>query len=352
MNESTIADIKPHPKSTAHNMINSFAQGSAASTKTSSIGFLLTATLIISGMIFSLNLHAAEEIETEDTSPSWYEIELVIFSRVNPDPSHNEYWNQYLKLSFPSKLGVLDTNFSPSKLRYVEVEEKEEEKPNANKENAASKKLVPVYPPYTNLEIKSTRLLYAENRLKQNGQFKILSHTRWVQPLTEKESSIPLLFQAGNIYNDLYELEGTILVSVSRYIHIDSNLWLSSFTENQTLLDTWWSEADEEQTLVPAFNQSQFTKSNQCSKNFNLINTQNVKEDARQEQSIDYIITQIAQMKQSRRMRSNEVHYLDHPLFGIIVTTKPYSLPVESIPDDSPILPKGTPKSISPLTEP
>ena len=337
-------------------MISPLTQGSAASKKKSSIGFLLSATLIISSIILSLNLHAAEEIETGETSPSWYEIELVIFSRVNPDPSHNEYWNQYLKLSFPSKLGVLDTNFNPSELRYVEVEEKEEEKPNANKENAASKKLVPVYPPYTNLEIKSTRLLYAENRLKQNGQFKILSHTRWVQPLTEKESSIPLLFQAGNIYNDLYELEGTILVSVSRYIHIDSNLWLSSFTENQTLLDTWWLEPDNdndndndnEQTLVPAFNQSQFTKSNQCSKNFNLINTQNIKEDAKQEQSIDYIITQIAQMKQSRRMRSNEVHYLDHPLFGIIVTVRPYSLPVESIPDDSPILPK----SISPLTKP
>jgi hypothetical protein len=33
---------------------------------------------------------------------------------------------------------------------------------------------------------------------------------------------------------------------------------------------------------------------------------------------------QVYRLQQSRRMRSNEVHYLDHPLFGIIVQVTPY----------------------------
>ena len=34
-------------------------------------------------------------------------------------------------------------------------------------------------------------------------------------------------------------------------------------------------------------------------------------------------------LTQTRRMRSGELHYLDHPLFGLLVQVRPYELPVE-----------------------
>ena len=32
-------------------------------------------------------------------------------------------------------------------------------------------------------------------------------------------------------------------------------------------------------------------------------------------------------MDQSREMRSNEFHYLDHPALGIVIQVEPYELP-------------------------
>lgn len=352
MNEQKKIDLEAYPDTSAQNMGSFFGQKAAVSKKTPHKAYLLTIPLILYSLFFSSPLQAAKN-ETADSSPAWYEIELLIFSRVNPDPQHKEYWNQYLKLSFPAKLGVLNKNFNPSTLRYVKVELEEEsdtEEINSDSQNTPKTQLMPIYPAFTDLGIKKSKLSFAKNRLKRNGQFKILSHSRWVQPLTDRKNSLPLLFQAGNLYNDQYELEGTVLMSVNRYIHIDSNLWLSSFTKNQTLLDTWWLANDNEQSLAPVLGQSQLTKSNQCTKYFDS-NIQKNKIANNQEQSIDYIITQIAQMKQSRRMRSNEIHYLDHPLFGLIVTVKPYKLPVFSI-QSKPSIPVAASISQSSMTQP
>ena len=43
-------------------------------------------------------------------------------------------------------------------------------------------------------------------------------------------------------------------------------------------------------------------------------------------------------MTTSRRMRSRELHYLDHPLFGLIVLVTPFeSTPVEEPPPEDPV---------------
>jgi len=47
-------------------------------------------------------------------------------------------------------------------------------------------------------------------------------------------------------------------------------------------------------------------------------------------------------LTQSRRMRSGELHYLDHPLFGLLVQVRPYELPLESV------QPEGEASSSSP----
>ncbi|MCK4708648.1 MAG: hypothetical protein KAU21_08530 [Gammaproteobacteria bacterium] len=47
-------------------------------------------------------------------------------------------------------------------------------------------------------------------------------------------------------------------------------------------------------------------------------------------------------LQDHRRMRSKELHYIDHPLFGIIVKAMPYELPelpVEELPVEETLLP-------------
>jgi hypothetical protein len=42
---------------------------------------------------------------------------------------------------------------------------------------------------------------------------------------------------------------------------------------------------------------------------------------------IDLLKYRVFRLQQSRRMRSSEIHYLDHPLFGVIAQVTPYELP-------------------------
>jgi hypothetical protein len=50
-----------------------------------------------------------------------------------------------------------------------------------------------------------------------------------------------------------------------------------------------------------------------------------------------YAIRRTVQMRQSRDMRSNEFHYLDHPALGLVISVMPYDLPApaENLPADT-----------------
>ena len=79
--------------------------------------------------------------------------------------------------------------------------------------------------------------------------------------------------------------------------------------------------------------------------NYNLVNTQNVTAatdainaehfSAEREQSFDlfrpvdtgFERELTANYKSMRRIKENEIHYLDHPLFGVLFIVSPYQLP-------------------------
>lgn len=287
-------------------------------------------------LVMSQFSHAQKKNEIE--APPWYEIEILIFSRTQPDPEHNEYWNRYLKLDYPSKLLTLDTKLKPSEIRYIQSTKEPDpgqgslSSGQADPESLQIEKpdLIPVYPPYADLGSRDSILNSTKRRMSSSGKFKTLYHVRWVQPLVNRQETLPILVQAGKNYANQYELEGTVSISVSRYLHIDTNLWLSSFTKNQVLIETWWLDAANEKPSTSLIGNYQVTEATQCDEHFStgLNKNGNLTETEKQPGEVtEYIVSQIAQMKQSRRMRSNEIHYLDHPLYGIIITAKPYELP-------------------------
>ena len=140
-------------------------------------------------------------------------------------------------------------------------------------------------------------------RLKQSGQYRILKHIAWRQPVVDKVNSIPIAIHAGRDFTELFperayrqlefnqtngntgetsnsvsELDGTITVVIERYIHFYTDLVYRLPRSNPT-------------QLKDALN--------------------------RQQVLVDYAI------KSHRRMRSKELHYIDHPLVGILIEATP-----------------------------
>ena len=169
------------------------------------------------------------------------------------------------------------------------------------------------------------------NKLNKKFNTRVVYHKAWVQPLHNKKSSSPLFIQAGDLFGNEYELEGTVTLSVERYLHIDTDLRFSSFSEDQPLIQEWWLDSSPPPTLdqssyygpsdsvsIPLTAQAEFTPFTEV---FLGI------EEEYQTDDKQFMRTRQAQLQQSRRMKSKELHYLDHPHIGLLVKIVPYELP-------------------------
>ena len=141
---------------------------------------------------------------------------------------------------------------------------------------------------------KSERLLNnLAGSIRRSSLYRILTHQSWVQPIGSETTSI--LLQAGKHHDETFELDGTINLSRSRYLHVNTNLWFTEF--------------------APLF-QIESTAANLLSPKQRAEHPQVAQWEATKGQ---YIPIHAHPLQQSRRMRSSTLHYIDHPHFGVLV---------------------------------
>jgi len=127
-------------------------------------------------------------------------------------------------------------------------------------------------------------------------------HLAWRQPVLSEDESIPIYIrsqdvseQAAPLAGETFpELEGTIRVSGKRYLHVHLDLLLRRLTPPDLTSDETTESADPTD-LAPRY--------------------------------------QAYRMLDHRRMRSNRLHYVDHPLFGVLVLATPYESPEPEEPE-------------------
>ena len=72
----------------------------------------------------------------------------------------------------------------------------------------------------------STLLLKPEaGRLQRDAAYRVVLHTAWIQPVPDRERSLPILIQTGERIGNTWRIEGTIDVTLGRYLHVDTRLW-------------------------------------------------------------------------------------------------------------------------------
>ena len=139
--------------------------------------------------------------------------------------------------------------------------------------------------------------------LNWSSRFKVLSHDSWVQPIGSEP--IPILMQTGERYDNRFEVEGTLSFNRNRFLHIQTNLWYNRFEPRTKSI----SDARQEEVTSELSDEM-------------LIRYKDLV--AIENQRGQYFVAATHRMIQSRRMRSSELHYLDHPLFGVIVRINRY----------------------------
>ncbi|MDQ2075587.1 CsiV family protein [Marinimicrobium sp. ABcell2] len=273
-------------------------------------------------LLFSHIGHSSEEAR-------WFQIEVIVFARGSGD-SGEENWPRNLTLNYP--------------FNWVELRDPEDPQPpqrgssrwgdtRSIRDPLTDSVTLPDLQrdPYYQLPSAERQLNRHANALRRQGGHRVLFHEAWRQPFTANRETPALIIAGGDIYGSHYELEGSIRLTLSRYLHLNTNLWLTRFEPNTGQAPGSWPQLPnrpgqrvaEVPSVVNSGLASPFNTRDNNAWGLALLNDASLPEFLRE----PYLPTRIVTMDQQRRMRSEELHYLDHPLMGLLIRITPYDRP-------------------------
>lgn len=342
------------------------------------LSFFSTVALpaIILAMLLPTLVNAAT-----DTKPSplsledarWFQVELILFAQKKGEPLESEQWPEIEGLTLPETLLELhlppvesmdeeaETLPDPSQPPELSAESNMEDEPPADPSSAN----VPELPvAYQLLGDDALQLTEIAEKIRRSSRFNTLLHIAWQQPTYDRQHAQPVFFMEGmsdplpteatddateedGLSGDQAQSEttpptgksqfaplleyateedtkigppnpqfvGTVTLSVERYLHLATDLlYRRPVTQHLAIpisdLDLWYDRPHPtlKEPQGPAYRQETW----QAQRGFRFV--------------------------ESRRMRSTEIHYLDHPFMGLVVVITPVELPepAEEIQQTSP----------------
>ncbi len=240
--------------------------------------------------------------------PPWYEFELIIYANHGSAQSSDELWNS--NPGQPNRLNTLPLLYKTvaereAEARFLGMSQQQDFQEQSIDERVMEPFELPVA--YQQLPDELLQLGEIYHKLAAtNGRIEPLVHMAWRQQVEPPERAKTLYLvlptdkaeQAPGLpdQSELPQLEGSIKISVKRYLHIDIDMVLRRLatppaTDEGTLT-----------TLGPHY--------------------------------------QAYRMQMHRRMRSKELHYLDHPIMGVLIIARRYEIPqpideLEALSDDT-----------------
>ncbi|MDH5325838.1 MAG: peptidoglycan binding protein CsiV [Gammaproteobacteria bacterium] len=300
---------------------------------------LKAATLIILAVIFvcsSLNAQAARRSQSKkaDEGPPWYQVEVVVFANKQQLGLGTETWPaDYPATKFKNVIDLAFYNDVPyTTTKPPELQPKPKKKSHRDRKNEVEEYLGPEQAS-TVIYNKGAFVMLGRDQYQLGGiaqnihnssDYQLLLHIAWRQPTHGKKDSVPVFvfdgmqspdrLVGGNTDNpnmalemlpvgpNYHRLSGTFRLSVARYLHLEANLHYK-----QPMLQEEMVYGESGDSNFGSFFGMQSSTPNvierEVLKDFNLF--------------------------ESRRMRSKEIHYYDHPMLSVVAKVIPYEFPEE-----------------------
>lgn len=204
----------------------------------------------------------------------WYQVELYIFRQ--PASKSNELWPIKDPIDFASSTGFMTIDPVPMDSGDI---------------------------PFQQMAMKDIQSYDIGQRLIESRNYEMLYKAAWRQPFVDRATAPTVFISAGNPQaSNRRELEGTLRLHKGRYLHVDAHLVLGKYEEHfQEIVATQAQPTDS------TYQSSYPSQSNSYDLPETLVTTPGV------------IALEMFELKESRRMRSGELHYLDHPKFGMLI---------------------------------
>lgn len=266
--------------------------------------------------------------ETEQEDADWFQVEMIVFSRENAGDGP-EQWPRNIQLRYP--YNWVELKEAPG----AQGQQPEEERPSWDRGLARLEQAKEADDTLYRLPEDQRSMDRYANAMARSGEYRILFHEAWRQPMVEREGSPAILVTGGEAFGNHYELEGSVTLSVSRYLHLHTRLWLTQFEPNFGQPPGAWPELPRRpnqplpegatpvtSSPTPAWSSTEWEQDWSSGNAWDdTLNTTSSQPDFLGE---EYLPSRIVTMTQQRRMRSEELHYIDHPLFGLLIKITPY----------------------------
>lgn len=145
----------------------------------------------------------------------------------------------------------------------------------------------------------------AKKRLQQN--YRLIMHKGWRQTLSDKDNAPKVHLMGGQNYSGSsatdsqhFEVDGVLKLSSGRYLNVDADLLFH-----------------KPMKIVSSANVELGVPNNmQGTARFVEVSSKSWQEDSAAR-------LQTFRLKESSRLKVDELHYIDHPLYGIIIVVSP-----------------------------
>lgn len=260
--------------------------------------------------------------------PKFYNVELIVFQNLDPGVMGTEVWPTRPKLPSPMRFLALNSLLS-----------------------GANRSMGRPYRSYRALRSGSLQLSQATRILEKSPHYRVLLHTGWRQPAADEKDALPVWIEltvppggsdsapppvkppesaarpgstsaanvsaapgTGSIPDEEPRLAGTVKFYVSRYMHFAVHL--DYMTSRPATAEDEAATSTTPETLPAALGQT----------STNIDNSSVVAPDASTDTSpVSGRIPVVFRLDEERRVRNGELHYFDHPGFGVLVQVTSHS---------------------------
>ena len=259
-------------------------------------------------------------LSTEAKTDTWYQVELIVFS--HPAGNDAEQWDATPDLAYPSASRLLADEVSAP----IVTSQPEQGAPTAPLQPAE----------LTILPSSQQALRNKAAAIQRSSRYQILFHEAWNQQMTDQANALPIVLDRSGDGGAWPELQGTIKLYVARYLYLETNLWLN--TRGEYLPGSWRMPAPPigPSSLIFEAPEPELELELEQPQRETITADPAIDLESQRVPSTLITITKRAEtlepiypfrhavrLHQTRRMRSGEVHYIDHPMLGVIVKITP-----------------------------
>ena len=282
-----------------------------------SVRLKLPSPLLLLGLALLLQLTPAWAQEpVAEAEALWLQVELIVFRQLDTQSAADEKWPARLELSYPSAIEIPRTVEEIAAAGQLSVAAGIDNSFGTTVDSRVDDAgATPSETPFVALAPEHFMLLDASRKLASSSAYRVLRHLAWRQPRPRDKQLVHVLVSGGNAVQDHFELEGYMTLRRAQFMHVDTHLWLNDFSTDSS------ASANPEGALLPTIPRTA-----------PLIDAAlaavPVDPITATQATIDvpaplYSVRSVL-LEATRRMRLGEVHYIDHPLFGVIMSLRAY----------------------------